>query len=150
MIDTGASYSLSFLRLTIAYQIGLLHPLARNVIIKAIKHDPDLLSREKSRRVQFTKLVIEPLRELELVWKMNEKAMVFDAADEGATFHEDRIQDLLSFLANLLRDSTLPISGIFFTSRATSERLGSVAEIEQISENITPLRIDSFSAAGDR
>ncbi|EIW78356.1 hypothetical protein CONPUDRAFT_167380 [Coniophora puteana RWD-64-598 SS2] len=53
--------------LTIAYQIGLLHHRARSAIAKAIKHDPDLLSPQKSRREQFNKLVATPLRELHIL-----------------------------------------------------------------------------------
>ncbi|EIW78332.1 hypothetical protein CONPUDRAFT_108158, partial [Coniophora puteana RWD-64-598 SS2] len=56
--------STDYVFLTLAYQIGLLHHRAKEAIIKAIRHDPDLLSPHKSRRDQFIKLLAEPLREL--------------------------------------------------------------------------------------
>ncbi|EIW79035.1 hypothetical protein CONPUDRAFT_30640, partial [Coniophora puteana RWD-64-598 SS2] len=51
--------------LTIAYRIGISHPRAKAVIVKAIQNDPELLSCERSRREQFEKLVAEPLRSLQ-------------------------------------------------------------------------------------
>ncbi|EIW78315.1 hypothetical protein CONPUDRAFT_28344, partial [Coniophora puteana RWD-64-598 SS2] len=45
---------------TLAYQIGLLHHIAKAAIIKAIRHDPDLLSPHKYHLDQFNKLLVEP------------------------------------------------------------------------------------------
>ncbi|EIW74931.1 hypothetical protein CONPUDRAFT_66886, partial [Coniophora puteana RWD-64-598 SS2] len=50
--------------LTLAYQLGLHHHRAREIITKAIADDPGLLTPEKSRQDQLEKLVIEPLKQL--------------------------------------------------------------------------------------
>ncbi|EIW81402.1 hypothetical protein CONPUDRAFT_56511, partial [Coniophora puteana RWD-64-598 SS2] len=50
--------------LTLAYQIGLYHPRAKEVIVKAICDDPALLSAEKSRFELLQKLICEPLKQL--------------------------------------------------------------------------------------
>ncbi|EIW80247.1 hypothetical protein CONPUDRAFT_32387, partial [Coniophora puteana RWD-64-598 SS2] len=50
--------------LTIAYQLGLQHPLAQGLIMKAISDDPALLTPEKSRLDQLEKLVALPLKQL--------------------------------------------------------------------------------------
>ncbi|EIW80826.1 hypothetical protein CONPUDRAFT_33220, partial [Coniophora puteana RWD-64-598 SS2] len=50
--------------LTLAYQLGIHHPTAKEIIVKAIADDPALLSTEKSRRDQLEALVIEPLKAL--------------------------------------------------------------------------------------
>ncbi|EIW80624.1 hypothetical protein CONPUDRAFT_43638, partial [Coniophora puteana RWD-64-598 SS2] len=71
--------------LTLAYQLGLHHPRARDIITQAIVDDPALLFPEKSRRDQFEKLIIVPLKDLARVWKMNDKAamtIILDAVDE--------------------------------------------------------------------
>ncbi|EIW86060.1 hypothetical protein CONPUDRAFT_41711, partial [Coniophora puteana RWD-64-598 SS2] len=69
---------------TIAYQLGLLHPLAREVITKAITDDTQLLNPEKSRHHQFTHLVLKPIEVLKTIWMESGKTMVmlFDGLDQ--------------------------------------------------------------------
>ncbi|EIW79034.1 hypothetical protein CONPUDRAFT_166870 [Coniophora puteana RWD-64-598 SS2] len=129
---------------TIAYRIGLLHAHAKEVIIKAIKDDPELLTAEKSRREQFEKLVTDPLRALQYVW-CTKRAMIFDAADEG---EGDQINDLVYMLIELLRDPSIPISSILFTSRPLF-RLGSLTRNNGIESMFISLRIEDFEATHD-
>ncbi|EIW79555.1 hypothetical protein CONPUDRAFT_166308 [Coniophora puteana RWD-64-598 SS2] len=131
----------------IAYQVGLIHHRAKEAIVKAIRDDPELLSPEKSRRTQFDSLVATPLRELQLVWK-TKRAMIFDAADEGVTGNAARLKDLVCMFAELVRDSTVPISAILFTSRPLPS-LESLATHANLSNITIPLRIESFDASRD-
>ncbi|EIW78895.1 hypothetical protein CONPUDRAFT_23777, partial [Coniophora puteana RWD-64-598 SS2] len=69
---------------TISYQLGVHHPLAKEIITKALVDDPSLLKPERSRNEQFVQLVLEPLRALKFVWRDAKMIaiMLFDALDE--------------------------------------------------------------------
>ncbi|EIW80796.1 hypothetical protein CONPUDRAFT_27134, partial [Coniophora puteana RWD-64-598 SS2] len=69
--------------LTLAYQLGLQHPRAKEIIMKAISDDPALLSADKSRRDQLEMLVVRPLKALYPAWRdKHGMSIVLDALDE--------------------------------------------------------------------
>ncbi|EIW79963.1 hypothetical protein CONPUDRAFT_166611 [Coniophora puteana RWD-64-598 SS2] len=103
--------------LTLAYQIGLLHPRARSIITKAIADDPELLSPTKSWRDQFELLVKAPLQSLKNVWKTQPRVMILDAVDEGVTSDRDANECLIFAMKELVHDRDIPISHILVTSR---------------------------------
>ncbi|EIW74922.1 hypothetical protein CONPUDRAFT_66762, partial [Coniophora puteana RWD-64-598 SS2] len=110
--------------LTLAYQLGLHHHRAREIITKAIADDPGLLTPEKSRQDQLEKLVIEPLKQLALTWgKTKGMALIFDALDEGTTrdSNTQHFRDFIATLSALLRNASLPICSIIIFSRAYPE-----------------------------
>ncbi|EIW79568.1 hypothetical protein CONPUDRAFT_166316 [Coniophora puteana RWD-64-598 SS2] len=134
---------------TIAYQIGLLHHRAKDVIIKAIRNDPELLSPKKSLRSQFESLIVAPLRELRRAWEAG-RMMIFDAIDEGKTTNgcEPKIRLLVSMFADLVRDADIPISTILCTSRP-------LPSLESLPQRICPsglvatFQVESFDALHD-
>jgi len=101
---------------TLAYQIGLLHPRAKWVIVKAINDDPELLSGTKSRAGQLEHLVKAPLRCLRLVWE-TPREMIFDAVDEGVTGDGTSLEALILAMNELIRDPSIPVSHVLVTSR---------------------------------
>ncbi|EIW75028.1 hypothetical protein CONPUDRAFT_169884 [Coniophora puteana RWD-64-598 SS2] len=110
--------------LTFAYQLGLQHHFAQEVIMKAIHDDPALLSSEKSPRDQLEKLVIEPLRAMAHIWKDKGGAsLILDALDEGTSDGTHHIVSFIRLLLLLIRDDPLPIpvQNIFISSRLWSE-----------------------------
>ncbi|EIW78896.1 hypothetical protein CONPUDRAFT_166772 [Coniophora puteana RWD-64-598 SS2] len=108
---------------TISYQLGLCHPRAKEVIIKALLDDPSLLKLARSRDQQFTRLVLEPLRELSMMWK--EKGltaiMLFDALDECEPgYRNRRLGQLVDSFARVLEDKRTANFHIVVTSRPYS------------------------------
>ncbi|EIW81736.1 hypothetical protein CONPUDRAFT_26473, partial [Coniophora puteana RWD-64-598 SS2] len=69
---------------TIAYQLSLLHRRAKEEIVKAVAEDHILVKKEKSRSDQLQKLMIAPLKNLEIVYRdsLNSLVIVIDALDE--------------------------------------------------------------------
>ncbi|EIW74661.1 hypothetical protein CONPUDRAFT_159953 [Coniophora puteana RWD-64-598 SS2] len=103
---------------TLAYQLGLHHPRAKEIIIKAISDDPALLSSEKSRNDLIEKLIIEPLRQLAVIWKGEVgMSIILDALDEGTSSGLHYIDPFVSLLAHLIRDASLPIYNLIISSR---------------------------------
>ncbi|EIW79015.1 hypothetical protein CONPUDRAFT_166851 [Coniophora puteana RWD-64-598 SS2] len=133
--------------LSLAYQIGLLHHRARNCIIKAIRWNPSLLTAEASPLQQKEALVVEPLKELQHVWEGG-RTMIFDAADEGEDNRGVQIKDLANELAELLRDPTIPISSVLFTSRPRSY-LQNLTRHSDIANLVTIHQIEHFDASHD-
>ncbi|EIW73967.1 hypothetical protein CONPUDRAFT_113946, partial [Coniophora puteana RWD-64-598 SS2] len=112
----------NYVLLTLAYQIGLHHPIARETIVKAISDDPALLSPDKSRHDLLVKLIMEPMRELAIIWKDTpDMSIVFDALDEGANSGTDLIRPFILLLARLVKDASLPVLNIIITSRPWPE-----------------------------
>ncbi|EIW74705.1 hypothetical protein CONPUDRAFT_113275, partial [Coniophora puteana RWD-64-598 SS2] len=56
--------SLSSVLPTIAYQLGVGHPRAREAVVRALEKDPSLLNKECSYLEQLVPLFVEPLQEL--------------------------------------------------------------------------------------
>ncbi|EIW79962.1 hypothetical protein CONPUDRAFT_126402 [Coniophora puteana RWD-64-598 SS2] len=106
----------SLVFLTLAYQIGLLHPRAKDIIAKAINNDPELLSSAKCRSDQFEHLVKAPLKSLRLVWETPRK-IVLDAIDEGVTSDRASLEPLILAMNDLIHDPSIPISHVLVTSR---------------------------------
>ncbi|EIW85661.1 hypothetical protein CONPUDRAFT_162818 [Coniophora puteana RWD-64-598 SS2] len=110
-----------FVLLTLAYQIGLQHHIAKEVIVKAISDDPALLSPEKSSNEVLEKLVIEPLRESALSWDDKPGvSIILDALDEGTATNSKsarKISPFISLLGRLITDSSLPIRNVIIFSR---------------------------------
>jgi len=75
--------------LTLAYQIGLppSHIPAKELIIKAIRDNPQLLCDDKPRDQRFEKLIKAPLTSLRFNWT-TQKKMIVDALDEGGSRNE--------------------------------------------------------------
>ncbi|EIW74381.1 hypothetical protein CONPUDRAFT_170111 [Coniophora puteana RWD-64-598 SS2] len=165
----GRRSTFDFVLLTFAYQLGLQHHRAREVITKAIADDPALLAPEKSRLDQLDRLVIQPLRILASVWGRTGHGMslVMDALDEGVPTgtgnHHFRasisslalkgvptgietLWPFVSLLARLVRDTTLPISNIVITSRPSTEAVMRSMEFADI---IQPIHIEDFNSRED-
>ncbi|EIW74815.1 hypothetical protein CONPUDRAFT_66501, partial [Coniophora puteana RWD-64-598 SS2] len=69
--------------LTLAYQLGLKHPLARKVIMDAVSIDPALLSPEKSHHDQLERLIVPMLRFLGQIRKGKPgMSLIVDGLDE--------------------------------------------------------------------
>ncbi|EIW79053.1 hypothetical protein CONPUDRAFT_166885 [Coniophora puteana RWD-64-598 SS2] len=130
---------------TIAYQLGLLHPRARDIVVKAIKEDPALLSIAKSRRDQFEKLVVAPLRQLRYSWKKG-KVIVLDAFEEGTAVEE--VKPLVDQFLSLLRDELIPVSHIILTSRPYAH-IDAVMRDGDLSRDVRVVRLDEFDARDD-
>ncbi|EIW77093.1 hypothetical protein CONPUDRAFT_109569, partial [Coniophora puteana RWD-64-598 SS2] len=107
--------------ITVAYQLGLHGADAREAIVRAIAEDPALLSTEKSRQEQLEKLVLAPLQRLAPHWKDKSMCLVLDDVDEAETTETGQIAPLVSLIAQLIRDPSVPIAHIILASRATPE-----------------------------
>jgi len=108
---------------TISYQLGLLHPRAKDVITKAIVDDPQLLNQEKSRDEQFDRLVLRPVVALKNIWKDLDKAMIMlfdalDACDPGDS--DSHLTQLVNQFSRALRQENSASFHVIFTSRPFS------------------------------
>ncbi|EIW80758.1 hypothetical protein CONPUDRAFT_166178 [Coniophora puteana RWD-64-598 SS2] len=137
--------------LTLAYQLGLHHPQAREVIAKAISDDPSLLSTERSHRDQLEALVIAPLKELAFIWKERSQtgmSIILDALDEGTASGVEHLLPFISLLACLLRDNGIPIVNIILTSRPLPH-IGAVMNENQLSATIRTVQVEHHESRED-
>ncbi|EIW78953.1 hypothetical protein CONPUDRAFT_166806 [Coniophora puteana RWD-64-598 SS2] len=104
---------------TISYQLGLLHPHAKNAITKAIVDDSTLLKSERSRYDQFLQLVLAPLRALRNIWKEDPRTMIMivDALDEVINSGHDSVRELVDFFLRALQQKDISNFHIVITSR---------------------------------
>ncbi|KAG1772966.1 hypothetical protein EV702DRAFT_1010368, partial [Suillus placidus] len=118
---------------TLAYQLAINFPSVRSHVSKAILENPALLDPDKSLRHQMEALFLQPLRKLQFRLRgCSPLAFIVDALDEctpesldPSTFEpleEDKfnseIVELISLLAQALRDPDLPVTHILVTSRS--------------------------------
>ncbi|EIW74700.1 hypothetical protein CONPUDRAFT_132931, partial [Coniophora puteana RWD-64-598 SS2] len=78
---------------TIAYQLGVGHPLARGQIVTGLMDDPGLLSLERSYSDHLPPFFVQPLRTVKPSWDANAakgltRSFVFDGIDECCSPHE--------------------------------------------------------------
>ncbi|EIW74932.1 hypothetical protein CONPUDRAFT_112863, partial [Coniophora puteana RWD-64-598 SS2] len=135
--------------LTIAYQLGLHHPRALEVIMKAISDDPALLSSQKSRNDQFEKLFIAPLQHLAMIWRGKiGMSLIVDALDEGTTSGTSHIEPFISILARLIRDETIPIHNIIISGRPWPQ-IQTVMLADHLADIMNVLRLDDYDSRQD-
>ncbi|EIW78903.1 hypothetical protein CONPUDRAFT_166773 [Coniophora puteana RWD-64-598 SS2] len=133
---------------TISYQLGLCHPCAKDVIIKALLDDPSLLNPESSRHRQFTRLVLEPLRELSMMWKEQDLTaiMLFDALDECEPGDRNRrLGQLVDSFAQVLEDEKTANFHIVVTSRPYSHIRDALAKPTLVLPHV----MENFDARDD-
>ncbi|EIW75669.1 hypothetical protein CONPUDRAFT_169426, partial [Coniophora puteana RWD-64-598 SS2] len=134
--------------LTLSYQLGLQHPIAREVIVKAISDDPALLSSEKSRRDQLDRLVIAPLQALALQWSDARMSMIIDALDEGTASGIHHVKPFVVLLAALIRNPSIPIHRIFVSSRSWPQ-IRSVMCNNQFADIMRVIRLEDYDSRQD-
>ncbi|EIW78892.1 hypothetical protein CONPUDRAFT_166769, partial [Coniophora puteana RWD-64-598 SS2] len=133
---------------TIAYQLGLHHRHAKEIITNALADDPFLLRPERSRTEQFTRLVLEPLRALRLIWKDAGKVavMLFDALDECEPGESnDSLRELVDFFVKALQDEGIANFHVVVTSRPYSH----IQDVLARPTLVLPYVMDDFDARDD-
>ncbi|RXW17047.1 hypothetical protein EST38_g8798 [Candolleomyces aberdarensis] len=153
---------------TIAYQLGLKHPLFQSSIIAAVKHDPLIFSR--SIQSQMEGLIVLPFENLRRSQEIDiatfPHAILIDGLDEckGEPNHiadpahlgaddrcqaEDRQAELLAAIRRCILDTDLPFR-VFIASRpewAVRTALEPGGDLHQVAYCI-PLS-DKYDASGD-
>ncbi|KAG2061228.1 hypothetical protein BDR06DRAFT_902257, partial [Suillus hirtellus] len=119
--------------MTLAYQLAQNFPSVQTDVNRAILKDPTLLDPDKSLRKQMEGLFLQPLRKLQYRLRECPPLMfVVDALDEctnespneySSEFRdegesESELTELISLLAQVLRDPDLPSIHILVTSRS--------------------------------
>ncbi|KIK37984.1 hypothetical protein CY34DRAFT_60454, partial [Suillus luteus UH-Slu-Lm8-n1] len=66
--------------LSLAYQLGLSQPQAKDKIIAALENDPGIISPSRDLREQFARLLIEPLEAAD--WRSPSRVFIIDAMDQ--------------------------------------------------------------------
>ena len=118
---------------TLAYQLATNFPSIREDLNKAIRDNPALLDPDKSLEDQMEALFLQPLRRLRFrLHDCPPLAFVVDALDECTS--EIELADLISLLAQALRDPDLPVTHILLTSRSEAH----IREAVQ-NEDVRPL-----------
>ncbi|KAJ2936749.1 hypothetical protein H1R20_g335, partial [Candolleomyces eurysporus] len=149
---------------TIAYQIGLKHPLIQSSIVAAVKRDPLIFSR--SLQSQMENLIVRPFENLR---KSNQlsidtfpRAILIDGLDEcsgnpSTTLNptddrreaEDRQAELLAAIKHCILDNDLPFR-VFIASRpewAIRTALETGGYLHQVAYHIR--LSDDYDASGD-
>ncbi|EIW78941.1 hypothetical protein CONPUDRAFT_126691, partial [Coniophora puteana RWD-64-598 SS2] len=132
--------------LTISYQLGLIHPRAKDLVIRAIANDPTLLKSERSRHDQFTQLVLAPLMFLRRYWDGTGKKMIllFDALDECEGSGYDHVDQLVDFFTEALQDGA-PSFHVVMTSRPYFH----IKNIMQHSSSVFSICMEDFDSKAD-
>jgi hypothetical protein len=99
---------------TIAKQLAANVPLLTPGISQAVAVDPDIST--KSPKLQFDRLLLQPILSLGQDSRTTTKVLVIDGLDECT---QDDVQTILHLLPQLQRSTYVPIS-IFLTSRPDS------------------------------
>ncbi|EIW78059.1 hypothetical protein CONPUDRAFT_129109, partial [Coniophora puteana RWD-64-598 SS2] len=135
--------------LTLAYQLGLHHPRARESIMKAITDDPALLSPEKSHYDLLEKLVIQPLKHLSSVWKGRAGiSIILDALDEGTANGTHHLKPFILLFGRLIHDVSLRIHNILITSRPWPQ-IGAVMNSADLASVVKTVLISDFDSRED-
>ncbi|KAG2115151.1 uncharacterized protein F5147DRAFT_834274 [Suillus discolor] len=135
--------------MTLAYQLAQNFPSVQTDVNRAILKDPTLLDPDKSLRKQMERLFLQPLRKLQhRLRECPPLTFVVDALDEcthespneySSEFRdedesESELTELISLLAQVLRDPDLPSIHILVTSRSEAH----ICEAMQ-NEDVRPL-----------
>ncbi|EIW86118.1 hypothetical protein CONPUDRAFT_160957 [Coniophora puteana RWD-64-598 SS2] len=135
---------------TIAYQLGLLHPVVKEVIIKAITDDTQLLKPEKPRHDQFTHLVLRPIEVLKTIWSELGKTMImlFDGLEQcNSGDHSHHLPQLIRLLVDALHKDTTDGFRVIFTSRPYKHVRDIIAEPPLVS--LVRFKMEDFDAKSD-
>ncbi|KAG2341823.1 hypothetical protein BDR05DRAFT_429068 [Suillus weaverae] len=120
---------------TLAYQLACNFPSVREDLNRAIRENPALLDPNKSLRDQMEGLFLKPLRRLQIrLRECPPSVFVVDALDECVP--ETEVADLISLLAEALREPDLPVVHILLTSRSEEH----IREAIQEKEACAPVR----------
>ncbi|KAG1768052.1 hypothetical protein EV702DRAFT_1035812 [Suillus placidus] len=134
---------------TLAYQLAINFPSVKTHVDKAIRDNPALLHPDKALRDQMEALFLQPLRQLKFrLQDCPPLTFVVDALDECTpesfdqstidSLYEDKseseLAELISLLAQALRDPDLPVTHILVTSRSEAH----ISEAMQ-NEDVRPL-----------
>ncbi|EIW82580.1 hypothetical protein CONPUDRAFT_151654 [Coniophora puteana RWD-64-598 SS2] len=136
--------------LTIAYQLGLQHHRARDIIARAIADDPALLTLEKSHQDQLEKLVIIPLKDLAAtVWRGQlGQSLILDALDEGTADGLSHLKPFIFTIFGLLRNQSLPIHNIIVTSRLWPQ-IRAAMHNQELRDVVKPLQVEDYDSRQD-
>ncbi|KAJ2935106.1 hypothetical protein H1R20_g2010, partial [Candolleomyces eurysporus] len=143
---------------TIAYQLGLKHPLFQSSIVAAVKRDPLIFTR--SIQSQMEGLIVLPFKNLRMNTVINTNTfpyvILIDGLDEckgesndTATQGEDRQTELLAAIRHCILDSDLPFR-FFIASRpewAVRTALEPGGHLHQVAYCIQ--LSDKYDASGD-
>ncbi|KAF8968568.1 hypothetical protein BDZ97DRAFT_1969704 [Flammula alnicola] len=130
---------------TIAYQICLNIPGARDLIESAIEHDPLLF--ERSLQSQMRSLIIEPLKELQALTGFfsdlaHPRLVIIDGLDEC---HDTNVQcNILDVISDAMGQHQLPL--LFFIASRPEQHLSSTINSRKFTQSHTRLGLnDNFS-----
>lgn len=112
---------------TLAYQLSVLLPNLRQLIEDILRHDPAILSKPIQKQLQG--LLIQPLNQLKLL--ESPIFLIIDGLDECEG--EDTQCEIISLLAQLARQSSLPLRFLVFS------RPESWIQDEFASDQVSPL-----------
>ncbi|KAG1858830.1 hypothetical protein F4604DRAFT_1165564 [Suillus subluteus] len=126
--------------LSLAYQIGLSQPRAKEKIIAALDSDPGIISPSRDLREQFARLLVEPLEAVD--WRSPSRVFVIDAIDQC----QDHVPELISLLTRLLSHLVDVGLHICFTS---SDHVEGVSIKRHLLPIISDIALDRTDVARD-
>ncbi|EIW77224.1 hypothetical protein CONPUDRAFT_157488 [Coniophora puteana RWD-64-598 SS2] len=135
---------------TISYQLGLMHPRAKEAITKAIVDDPALFSPDRSRRDQFVHLILEPLKSMRHCFNNDATRMVIilDISDRDEALNDERhvfLSLVNLFIEAIRQEGFLNFLNIVMTSRPYAF----MNRVARRSPVILPLDMADFDAQAD-
>jgi hypothetical protein len=126
---------------TLAYQLATNFPSVRDDVNRAIRENPSLLDPGGSLRDQMEALFLRPLRALQLRLRgCLPLVFVIDALDECPS--ESETTELISLLAQALREPDLPAIHILLTSRAEA-RIRKAIQKEEVRPLVSEIPVET-------